>query len=441
MHQGILPNLGFSLANSQQDDSTQSIPEVSVVLPNFNHGEFIRNSILSILNQSVQPLEIIVIDDASTDRSVPIIEKLIEEIPTVRLIRNKENKGVIYGMNLGTMEAEGEIVLYRAADDHLLPDSISHAQEAFAQTPGASIAFGETIFFERDPCNGTKETLALSSTTKFFPRNDLLQEWVPDFNLPSSACFVRKSAVLSVGGFKDEAKWHSDWLCFTTIALRDGLTFIPQPITGFRLNPQSYGNSSLMKQGSQRPVLRYLVNEVMNYEDGLRELFFASGAFAIFGDSIRSLLAEEKGSLPKGSEKLLPNEWERKCFSGKIHRHGISGVVANRLENLMGEISSIENTEGKAAYVYGAGLQTSILLYIWEKLSLPSLSGIIVSQKGDHSDFQGYPVFSLESIAETETYLIVLSSKSFESEMAANLDNSLPSVRRLSFWIKELTKL
>ena len=41
-----------------------------------------------------------------------------------------------------------------------------------------------------------------------------------------------------------------------------------------------------MKQGSQRQVLRYLVNEVMNYEDELRTLFFESGAFAIFGDSM-----------------------------------------------------------------------------------------------------------------------------------------------------------
>jgi len=413
----------------------------SVIIPNFNHGKFIRNAISSILNQSVQPLEIIVIDDASTDGSVPIVEKLIEEFPSVRLIRNKKNKGVVHGMNLGTMEAEGDIILYRAADDHLMPDSLSAVQEAFAKKPNASIAFGETIFFQHEPSRGTKETLALSEKTRFFEKNKLLKHWIPDFNLPSSACFVRKKAVLSVGGFKENAKWHSDWLCFTTIALRDGLTFIPKPITGFRLNPQSYGNSNLMNQGSQRAVLRYMVNAVMNYEEGLRELFFASGAFAIFGESIRLLLSEEKDSLPEGSEKLLPNEWERKCFSRKIYKHGISGVVANRLENLIGQISSIENTEGKAVYVYGAGLQTLILLCIWKILALPPLSGIIVTEKGDHSDFQGFPVLSLDSVVESETYLIVLSSKSFESEMAANLDNALPSVKRLSFWIKELTRL
>ena len=223
-------------------------------------------------------------------------------------------------------------------------------------------------------------------------KDELLKRWVPDFNLPSSACFVRKDAVLSVGGFKDEAKWHSDWLCFTTIALRDGLSFIPRPISGFRLNPQSYGIPTSGTKVHKKAVLRYLINEVMNYEDELRELFFISGAFAIFGDSIRLLLSEEKDSLPDGSEMLLPNDWKHKCFSGKIHHHGISGVVANRLKNLMVQISSIENTKGKAAFVYGAGLQTSILLYIWEEtLAIPTFQGIILSQKGDHSNFKDIP--------------------------------------------------
>lgn len=414
---------------------------ISVVIPNYNHSSFLREAVESCLNQTRKADEIILIDDRSSDDSWEIMKDFATRFPSIKIFRNEENEGVVSCMNKNTKKAAGDCILFRAADDYLVPDAISHAHEAFSHQPDATIAFGETIFFQDDPRIGTKETLALSEKTRFFEKNELLKHWIPDFNLPSNSCFVRKKALLSVGGFKREAKWHSDWLCFTTIALRDGLTFIPQPITGFRLNPQSYGNSNLMKQGSQRQVLRYLVNEVMNYEEELRTLFFESGAFAIFGDSIRCLLEEEKDSLPDGSEKLLPNEWERKCFSGKIHHHGISGVVANRLENLIGQISSIENTEGKAAYVYGAGLQTSILLYIWEKLSLPNLSGIIVSQKGDHSDFQGYPVFSLDSIAEAETYLIVLSSKSFESEMAANLDKSLPSVRRLSFWIKELTQL
>jgi hypothetical protein len=344
-------------------------------------------------------------------------------------------------MNLGTVEAEGEIVLYRAADDHLLPNSISHAQEAFAQTPGANIAFGETIFFQGDPSKGTKETLALSETTRFFQKDELLQQWIPDFNLPSSACFVRKSAVLSIGGFKEKAKWHSDWLCFTSIALRDGLCFIPSPITGFRLNSKSYGNSSLMKQKEQRSVLRFMVNEVMKYENSLKQSFIRSGAFTIFGSAMESLLEEENETLPEGSCELLKKGWAEQYCGDKIHKHGFSGVISRRIEDVREELSFLQQAKSWRVFIYGAGLQTSILLKTWEKSSFPEISGIILTGTNEKTDFSGYPIIPLESLTKSDADFIILSSKSFESEMATNLDAKLPAVKRLSFWIKELTRL
>ena len=429
------------MENSQQADPATYIPKVSVVLPNFNHGKFIRNSISSILNQSVQPLEIIVIDDASTDESVSIIEKLIENIPIVRLIRNRENKGVVHGMNLGTMEAAGDILLYRASDDQLLPDSISNAQEAFAQFPHAKIAFGETVFFQSDKNHGTRETLALSEKTSFFEREDLLKQWIPDFNLPSSACFVRKSAVFSIGGFKEKAKWHSDWLCFTSIALAHGLCFIPSPITGFRLNSKSYGNSSLLKEKEQRLVLRFMVNEVMKYKDNLKQSFILSGAFTIFGSAMEKLLEAEIDSLPDGSGKLIQRNWIEQYYRDKIPAHGFSGVISRRMKEVQKELYSLKQTERLRVFIYGAGLQTSVLLKIWEQSSFPKIRGIIITGTNEKTDFNGYPIVSLESLPHTEVDLILLSSKSFESEMSSNLDESLPTVKRLSFWIKELTRL
>jgi len=179
----------------------------------------------------------------------------------------------------------------------------------------------------------------------------------------------------------------------------------------------------------------------MSYEQNPKEKFFETGAFTIFGEPLKNLLEEEKDSLPEGSERLLRRGWERACFSGPIHRHGISGVVASRLEELASELHSIGEMKKKKILIYGAGLQTAILLQVWKKLSLPRVSGIIVTENSNHSVFHGFPLLNLASVVESETNLIVLSSKSFESEMAANLDKSLPSVKRLSFWVKELTRL
>ena len=413
---------------------------ITVVIPNFNHGHLIEDSVLSTFEQSVPPDEIIIVDDGSTDDSIPRIRKLEEKIPSVRLIPLSKNQGAIRAGNLGAKEAKSEIIFFRSADDLLLQGSISFAQQAFRQTPQAHLAFGEILFFQNEIESGTKETLALSNETKFFSPSELLDIWLPDFNLPEPACFVRKSSLMALGGLKEEAKWYSGWLCFTSIALALGLAFIPKPITAFRLSPDSYGTSNLRNTEVQRPVLRFLIREVMNYDEGLRQKFIDSGAFGIFGSQLQELIEKEADSLPKNSQLLLDKSHSDSHLH-QLPRHGIPGVITRRLEEMQNVPSFMEAVRTSKILVYGAGSQTSFLLRIWKSLGLPRISGIIVTERKGLEKFEGFHVQNLESVSECKTTMIVLSSKSFEAEMSSNLDEKLPSAKKLSFWIKQFTKL
>ena len=412
---------------------------IAIVIPNFNHGGSITETIMSILSQTILPDEILVIDDASTDNSVKIISSLSQDIPSLRLIRNQKNRGVNYCMNLGTREAKSDLIIYRAADDVFILDAIFNAQKAFQTYPHASIACGETIFFKNNLAEGTHETLALAKQTTFLCPEKLLDCWQSDFNIPTSACITRRNAVLSVGGFKDQARWHADWLCLTTIAMRDGLIFVPHPITGFRLSSSSYGNSNLLNRKKQRAVLKYLVEEVMNYEKPLQDRFWASGAFGIFGDPLKSLLEEESDSLPKKS--CMPSKQQSQITAKDKNNldSGILGVVNRRLIEMKAELSFLKTKSDAKIFVYGAGLQTSFLLEVWQNLSLPPVSGIILTHAEGITKRFGHSVFSLNSLSKVD--LVLLSSKSFESEMAKILDHEMPSVKRLSFWIKQLTRI
>jgi glycosyltransferase involved in cell wall biosynthesis len=412
---------------------------LGIIIPNFNHGGSITETIDSILSQTVLPDEIVIIDDASTDHSLEIITSLSKDIPIIRLFRNERNRGVNYCMNLGTREAQSDLIIYRAADDIFIQNAISNAQKAFYQHPRASIACGETIFFKNNLAEGTRETLALAKQTTFFCPDKLLDCWQSDFNIPTSACITKRNAVLSVGGFKDHARWHADWLCLTTIAMRDGLIFVPHPITGFRLSSSSYGNSNLLNRKKQRAVLKYLVEEVMNYEKPLQDRFWASGAFGIFGDPLKSLLEEESGYLSKKSCMQINLQHENFALEQKNINSGILGVVIRRIKELEKQLSFLMNLQEPKIMVFGAGLQTSFLLEIWKTLSLPPIAGIILTQAKDIASHYGLPVFSLNSLRNVD--LVLLSSKSFESEMAKNLDSHLPKAKRLSFWIKQLTKI
>ena len=247
--------------------------------------------------------------------------------------------------------------------------------------------------------------------------------------------------MLSVGGFKDHARWHADWLCLTTIAMRDGLIFVPNPITGFRLSSSSYGNSNLLNRKKQRAVLKYLVEEVMNYEKSLQFRFWESGAFGIFGDSLNSLLEEESYSLPKKSSILINRQNDNIAPEQKNMDSGILGVVIRRLKELENQLGFLMDLPKPKIMVFGAGTQTLIFLEIWNRLQLPKIDGVVVSQTDGKTKFQDLQIIQIDCLEDSHIDLFVLSSKSFEQEMAAKLDELRPSSNRLSFWAKELTHL
>lgn len=74
-------------------------PTLCVLMPNYNHARFLPESLEAILAQSYPPLEVIVLDDASTDNSVEVIESFLRRDPRVRLVRNERNVGVERSVN------------------------------------------------------------------------------------------------------------------------------------------------------------------------------------------------------------------------------------------------------------------------------------------------------------------------------------------------------
>ena len=94
---------------------------LSVIIANYNHGHYLPISLEAILGQSLMADEIIIVDDASTDNSVKVIEDFARQNPEIRLVRNEQNMGsmpsFLKGLNLST----GDYFLSASADDWVLP--------------------------------------------------------------------------------------------------------------------------------------------------------------------------------------------------------------------------------------------------------------------------------------------------------------------------------
>ena len=117
-------------------------PTLSIVVPNYNHGHYLPACLDSILSQSWQPDELMVIDDCSTDNSVEIIEGYQKRYPQIRLHRNERNRGCLWNLNWGMEQATGDFIYFPGADDVLLPGLFEKSMKILAEHPEAGACCG-----------------------------------------------------------------------------------------------------------------------------------------------------------------------------------------------------------------------------------------------------------------------------------------------------------
>jgi hypothetical protein len=125
---GTLVAVGTGRASDEiQPGAVGTQPLVSVIINNYNYGRFLRSAIESVLGQSYSKLELIVVDDGSTDSSRTILETYGDLVITIL----KENGGQASALNAGFARCHGEIVFFLDSDDVLLPTIVQHVVRVF----------------------------------------------------------------------------------------------------------------------------------------------------------------------------------------------------------------------------------------------------------------------------------------------------------------------
>ena len=99
-------------------------PKVTIVIPIFNSSKTIKSSIRSIQNQNIREIEIILVDDFSTDDTLQIIEELKNEDSRIKIIKNVENKGALFTKSIGALNARGKYLFFLDSDDLFINKNI-----------------------------------------------------------------------------------------------------------------------------------------------------------------------------------------------------------------------------------------------------------------------------------------------------------------------------
>lgn len=206
-------------------------PLVSIIIIFFNEEKFIEDAILSVLDQSYDIWELILVDDGSKDSSTEIALNYAEKYSTkIRYFEHNyhKNLGMSASRNLGIEKARGEFVAFLDADDVFLPNKIEQQVDILVSFPSAEMVYGPGLWWyswTKKPWNSRKDflqNLKVEKNTLIDPPTLLSlmlenEEFVP---LPS-IILVRREALYSVGCFEESFRgMYEDQVFFTKFFLK-----------------------------------------------------------------------------------------------------------------------------------------------------------------------------------------------------------------------------
>jgi glycosyltransferase involved in cell wall biosynthesis len=199
------------------------IPTVSVIIPTFNRAPLLKRSIGSILNQTFQDFEIIVVDDASTDNTEEIIHNL--EDKRIRYIKHETNRGGSAARNTGIKAARSKLIAFQDSDDEWLPEKLEKQMKVLASSPphlgvvytGFWRIRGDNKEYIPGPAIPVKE-------------GNIHQELLRGNFVTTQAVVVKKECFQQAGMFDETLPRLQDWELFLRISKCFEFRYIPEPL-------------------------------------------------------------------------------------------------------------------------------------------------------------------------------------------------------------------
>jgi glycosyltransferase involved in cell wall biosynthesis len=222
--------------------------EISVIIPTYNSAAYLPEAIESALNQTVAPLEVIVVDDGSTDQTAQILEHYSGRIVLIA----QENRGLSAARNRGMEEARGDLIAFLDADDVWLSGKLEKQLSCLEDHPRAGLVHSAVIFWEAR--TGRKYwwddgKLATGSCYEVFFRRNVVVV---------SSVIVRKECLDRIGNFDEELRRRTceDYDLWFRIARHYELAYVEEPLTLYRLHDANASRRTLAMAEDSLYVVR-----------------------------------------------------------------------------------------------------------------------------------------------------------------------------------------
>ncbi|MEO1051674.1 MAG: glycosyltransferase [Bacteroidota bacterium] len=216
-------------------------PLVSVICLCYNHERFVREALTSVIDQTYEHVEIIVVDDASTDASVEIIKDVIAQNRITHFVPLAENLGNCAAFNRGLKLATGEYIIDFATDDVMAEDRLSKQVTYFEQlADDFGVLFTDALYIneEGEPLIHHNERLRKHGLLDQVPEGNLYTEVLSRYFISSPTMMIKKEVFDALGGY-DEQLVYEDFDLWVRAARDWQFAFLDEPLTKVRKLSQS----------------------------------------------------------------------------------------------------------------------------------------------------------------------------------------------------------
>ena len=221
--------------------STAPRPQVSIVIPCYNQAVYLRHAIESVLAQDYAPLELIVVDDGSSDGSRELMRQYRERCTVIA----QENAGQANAINRGWARSGGEVLAYLAADDYLLPGAVRRAVECLERHPDAVLCYCDFLLVDPDG-----RPIRRVAVPEFSHREMVLRLVCA----PGPGVFLRRRAFERAGPWNERLRQIPDFELWLRLASGGPFRRIPEMLAAYRVHDGSQSFAPVSPERAAEPL-------------------------------------------------------------------------------------------------------------------------------------------------------------------------------------------
>lgn len=249
---------------------SKSKPKVSVIVPTYNRAHVIDRAIRSVLNQTYQDFELIIVDGASTDNTEEVV-KIFNDV-RIRYIRQEINKGTQAGRNIGIKAAKGEYIAFQDSDDEWLPEKLEKQMKVFQQlSPKVGMVYTDMIRINR---NGK---FFIYEAPTIMPDDGFVYQKALNYyigNIGIQTAVIRRTCFETVGLLDERLPAFDDLELFIRLSKYYYFYHIDEPLVKYYATEGSFGSNKRSWVAARKMILEKYFDDIKKDKKVLANHYF-----------------------------------------------------------------------------------------------------------------------------------------------------------------------